>query len=169
MRCFAAQLYSIVSMQTLGVRDHELWSTEHLGIDSAGPYPAVNHVDAFPPTRYSSTMGNEDPHHVAIVSLHIISLHAPLLTVAVPKGLGQYRGNESQGQLDTDHHTPGIQYIPADPGSPPLEQYPPAIPVRVVSPTPLPSSCIYSLSYRASNCRRCPTTTPLVTYLFITV
>jgi hypothetical protein len=87
----------------------------------------------------------------------------PLLTVVVPKGLGRYRGNESQGQLDadSDHPTPGItQYIPIDPGPPPLEQYTHAIPVRVVSPTPLPSSdsCIYSLSYCASNCRRCPTT-----------
>jgi len=65
-------------MQTLGSRDYELWSNEHLpGIDSAGPYPAVNHADALPPTRYTSTMGNEDPPHVAIVSVHFISLHAP--------------------------------------------------------------------------------------------
>jgi hypothetical protein len=59
----------------------------------------------------------------------------PLLTVAVPKGLGQHRGNQSQLQLDADHPTPGItQYVP---GPPPLEQYAPAIPVRVVSPTHL--------------------------------
>jgi hypothetical protein len=63
----------------------------------------------------------------------------PLPTVAVPKDLGQqHRGNESQRQLDADHATPGItQYIPIHPGPPPLEQYAPAIPVRVLSnPTP---------------------------------
>jgi hypothetical protein len=71
---------SYISMQTLGGRDHELWSNEHLpGIDSAGPCPAVNHADsdAPPPTRYTNTMGNEDPPHVAIVSVHSVSLHAP--------------------------------------------------------------------------------------------
>jgi hypothetical protein len=73
-------LLSYISMQTLGGRDHELWSNGHLpGID-AGPYPAVpvNHADALPPTRYTSIMGNEDPPHAAItVSIHFISLHAP--------------------------------------------------------------------------------------------
>ena len=64
-------------MQTLGGRDHELWSNEHLpGIDTAGAYAAVNHADALPPTRYTSAMGNEDPPHVATVSVHFISLHA---------------------------------------------------------------------------------------------
>jgi len=98
----------VQNAQTLGGRDHEHWSNEHLpGIDSAGPYPAVNYADALPPTRYTSTMGNEDPPHVAI-------------------GLGQ-----SQRQLDADHPTPGItQYIPIDPGPgpPQLEQYAPPIP-----------------------------------------
>jgi hypothetical protein len=62
---------------------------------------------------------------------------SPLLTVAVPKGLEQRRGDQSQRQLDAGHPTPGItQYIPIDPGPPPLEQYAPVIPVRVVSPTP---------------------------------
>ena len=131
-------LLSYISTQTLGDRDHELWSNEHLpGIDSAGPYPVVN------PTRYTSTMGNEDPPHVAVVSIRLSVFLSPLLTVAVPKGLGQHRGNQSQ--LEADHPAPGItQYIPIDPGPPPLEQYAPAIPVRVVSPTPLPSLCIYS-------------------------
>jgi hypothetical protein len=65
-------------MQTLGGRDHECWSNEHLpGIDSAGPYPAVNHADALLPTRYTNTMGNEDAPHVAIVSVHFVSLYAP--------------------------------------------------------------------------------------------
>ena len=57
------------SMQTLGGRDHELWSNEHLPrIDSAGAYPAV-HADALPPTRYTSTMEKVDPHHMAIVNV----------------------------------------------------------------------------------------------------
>ena len=77
--CDVSLLISI-SIQTLGGRDHELQSNEHLpGIDSARPYTAatVNHADALPPTRYTSTMGNEDSPHVAIVSVHFISLHAP--------------------------------------------------------------------------------------------
>ena len=90
----------------------------------------------------------------------------PLLTVAVSKGPEQYRGNQHQRQLDADYPTPGItQYIP---GPPPLEQYAPAIPVRVVSPTHSLVRIAYSLSYCASNCRTCPTTTPLVIYLFTT-
>ncbi|KAN0123853.1 hypothetical protein V8E52_002343 [Russula decolorans] len=103
----------VQNAQTLGGRDHELWSNGHLpGID-AGPYPAVpvNHADALPPTRYTSIMRNEDPPHAAIT------------------GLGQHRGNQGQRQLDADQPTPGIiQYIPTDPGPPPLEQYVPAIP-----------------------------------------
>ena len=71
-------------MQTLGGRDHELWSNEHMpGIDSAGPYPAVNHD--FPPTRYTS-MGNEDPPHVAIVSIHFIDLHPPFADSGCAEG-----------------------------------------------------------------------------------
>ena len=75
-------LLSCISMQTLGVRDHELWSNEHLpGI--SGPYPAVNPADsdALPPgpTRYTSTMGNEDRDPprvpVVIVSVYFIGLH----------------------------------------------------------------------------------------------
>ena len=88
--------------------------------------------------------------------------------MAVPKDLGQHRGNQSQRHLDADHPTPRItQYIPIEAGPP--EQYAPPISVRVVSPTPLPSLCIYSLPYCASSCRRCPTTTPPVTYLFLTM
>jgi len=68
-------------MQTLNGRDHELRLSEHLvpgTIGSAGSYPAMNHADALPPTRYTSTMGNEDPGppHVAIVSINSINLHA---------------------------------------------------------------------------------------------
>ena len=58
-------------MQTLGSHDHELWSD----IDSAG-HPAVNHADALPPTGYTDTIGHEDPPHVTIVSVRVISLHA---------------------------------------------------------------------------------------------
>ncbi|KAI0261706.1 hypothetical protein BGY98DRAFT_1192706 [Russula aff. rugulosa BPL654] len=89
--------------QTLDSHDHEAWSNEHLpGIDSAGHYPAVNHADALPPTRYTSAMGSEDPPHVAI-------------------GLDQRR-------LDAGRPTPG-EVTPIGPGPPPLEQYAPAIPV----------------------------------------
>jgi len=53
----------------------------------------------------------------------------------VSKDLGQHRGN--QRPLDADNPTPGItQYTPIDPGPPLLEQYAPAIPVRVVSSIP---------------------------------
>jgi hypothetical protein len=73
-------LLSYISMQTLGGRDHELWPNEHqLGIDSVGLYPAVNHADALPRTRYTNAMGNEDPPHVAIVSIRFISPHAPFV------------------------------------------------------------------------------------------
>jgi hypothetical protein len=71
-------LLSYISTQNLGGRDHELWSNEHLpGVDSAGPYQAVSHADALPPTGYTGTMGNEDPPHVTIVSVHFVSLYAP--------------------------------------------------------------------------------------------
>ena len=89
--------------------------------------------------------------------------------VAVSKDLGQ--GNQSQRQLDAHHPSPGgiTQYVPIDPGPLPLEQYAPAIPVRVIFPTPLPSLWIYILFYRASDRRRCTTTTPPVTDVFLTM
>ena len=69
-------LLTYISMQTLGGRDHEVWSSEHLpGIETAGPYPAVNRAGALPPTRYTSTMGDDDPPHVAIVSVYFIGLY----------------------------------------------------------------------------------------------
>ena len=90
----------------------------------------------------------------------------PLLTMALPKDLGQHIGNQSQGLRDADHSTPGItQYIPIDPGQPPVEQYATAIPVRGCFPTLLRSSFTYSLS----NCRRRPTTAPPATCLFLTM
>jgi hypothetical protein len=82
-------LLSHISLQTLGDRDRDLWSNEHLpGIDSAGSqaYPAVNLADALPPTRYTSAMGNEDLPHVAIVSVHFISL-MPLADSGCVEGL----------------------------------------------------------------------------------
>ena len=84
-------------MQILGNRDHELQSNEHLlGIDSAGPHPDVNHADALPPIRYTGTMGNEDRPHVAIVSLHFISLHIPFADGACAEGFWTTsRGPES--------------------------------------------------------------------------
>ena len=89
-----------------------------------------------------------------------------LLTVLVPKGLEQHRGNQSQRQHDADYLTPGITqyYVP---GPPPLEQYAPAIPVRVVSQTPLPCNDAYTIFLTVPNYRRCPTTAPPVTYLFL--
>jgi hypothetical protein len=79
-------LLSYISMQTLGGRDHELWSNEHPGIGSSGPYPAVNHANALPPTRYTSTMGDEDPSHVTIVSVHFIGLHDPFADCGCAEG-----------------------------------------------------------------------------------
>ena len=36
----------------------------------------MDHADAFPPTRYTDTMGNKDTPRVAIVSVHFISFRA---------------------------------------------------------------------------------------------
>ncbi|KAF8481725.1 hypothetical protein DFH94DRAFT_844119 [Russula ochroleuca] len=39
---------------------------DHLpGIDSAGPYSAMNYVNILPPTRYTSSMGYNNPSHLA--------------------------------------------------------------------------------------------------------
>ena len=74
---FHCSLAVTYRLQTLGGRDHELWSNRHLsGIDSAGTYP-VNNADALPPTRYTGTMGNEDPLAPRVVSVHFTSLRAP--------------------------------------------------------------------------------------------
>ena len=62
---------SCISIQLLAGHDHGLWSNGHqLGIDSAGPYPTMNYVNALPPTRYSTSTGyDDDPPHLAIVSV----------------------------------------------------------------------------------------------------
>lgn len=66
-------------MQTLGGPNDEHWSNEYLpGTDSTAPYTAVNHADALPLTRYTGTMGNEGPPHMAIVCTYPISLYAPV-------------------------------------------------------------------------------------------
>ena len=67
-------ILTYTSMQTFGGREHEL-------------HPAMNHAGALPPTRYTSTMGNEDPPHVAIVSVHFISLHASFADGGCAEGL----------------------------------------------------------------------------------
>ena len=88
-------LLSYISMQISEGRDrdHELWSNEHLpGIDSARPYAAVNHPDARPPTGYTSTMGNDDPPHVATVSVQFISLHFPFADGGCGEGLWTISG-----------------------------------------------------------------------------
>ena len=155
-------LLSHISMQTLGGRDHEVWSNEHPpGIDSAGPYPAVNYADALPPTSHTSTMGSEKPPHVAIVSVHFIHLMSPLLTVAVPRAL-------------VNVNLTLIITLPA--GLPNIFQLTlvhlrsSSMPLRflyVFSPQLCSLPFIYSPSYCASSHRRCPTTTPPVTYFFL--
>jgi hypothetical protein len=79
-------LLSYISIQTSGSHDHEVWPNEHLLGDSAGPYPPVNHAGVLPPTTYTTTMGNVGPPHVAIVSVHFISLHAPFADSSCAEG-----------------------------------------------------------------------------------
>ena len=56
-----------ISIQPLADHDHELWSNgNQLGIDSSGPYPTTNCVNALPPTRYSNS---NDPPHLVTVSV----------------------------------------------------------------------------------------------------
>ena len=52
------------------------------------PTPAVNHAsaDVLPLTSYTNVMGHEEPPHVAIVSVHFISLHVPLLMRSCAEG-----------------------------------------------------------------------------------
>ena len=51
------------------------------------------------------------------------------------KGPAEQQGNQGQRQSD-GYHTPGItQYIPIAAGPPRLEQYVPAVPVRVLPPS----------------------------------
>lgn len=126
-------------MQGLSGLDHELRSNEHaLGISSAGPYPAtsMNHANAFPPARYSSTIPVEydGPPHLITVGVRLPIFVPPLLMVVLSKGPRGHQGIESQRQLD-GHPTPGMtQRIPFAVGPPRLEYDTPAISVRVSSP-----------------------------------
>ena len=58
---------SYMSIQPLGGLDHPQ------GIDSAGPYPAMNHVNALPPTTYTSSIGYDYPSHLATVRVRLLS------------------------------------------------------------------------------------------------
>ena len=58
---------SYMSIQPLGGLDHPP------GIDSAGPHPAMNYVNALPPTRYNSSMGYDYPSHLATVRVRLLS------------------------------------------------------------------------------------------------
>jgi hypothetical protein len=81
-----------ISIQGLGGLDHELGYNEHvLGISSAGPYPGtiMNHANAFPPARYSSTMpvGYNDPPHLTTVGVFTFTyLHSPFVDVGFVEG-----------------------------------------------------------------------------------
>ncbi|KAH9996062.1 hypothetical protein BJV77DRAFT_191168 [Russula vinacea] len=103
------------SAQPLGGIDHLV-----PGIGSAGPYPVMDYSNPLPPTRYTSSMGYDNPSHLATG--------------------------------------------PAIAPGPPLEQYVPATPVRVLPHQHPLSSRRYSLSCLTSYCRRCPTAPP-VTFL----
>ena len=84
-----------ISMQALGGRDHHVWSNEHLlGINPAGPYPALNYVSALPPTRYTSRMGYDDPPHLVIVSIRLQSLY-PFVDGGFAEGLCRTRERKS--------------------------------------------------------------------------
>ena len=108
---------SYMSIQPLGGLDHPP------GIDSAGPYPAMNHVNALPPTTYTSSMGYDYPSHLVTVRVRFVyCLMSSLLTVASSKGPAVAPG-------------PGC-------GPPQLERYAPTIPVRVLPP-PAPFPCTH--------------------------
>ena len=52
--------------------------------------------------------------------------------MASPKGTVQQQGNQGQRQFERHHTLGSTPRIPIAPGPPQLEQYPPAIPVRVL-------------------------------------
>jgi hypothetical protein len=67
-------LLSCISLQAMSGHDREFWLNGHLGVDSAGPYPAMNYVNTLPPTRYISSMGYDDPPHLVTVGVSLQSL-----------------------------------------------------------------------------------------------
>ena len=71
-RCLNCSL-SYILIQELSGLDHDLRSNGYSGINSAGPYPSMNYVNAPPPARYISSMGYDDPPHPDTVSVHLRS------------------------------------------------------------------------------------------------
>ena len=59
---------SYMSIQPLGGIDHLV-----PGIGSAGPYPVIDYSNPLPPTRYTSSMGYDNPSHLATVSVRLQS------------------------------------------------------------------------------------------------
>ena len=72
---------SFISIQASGCLVHDLGSNEHLpGVDSVGPYPTMNHVAP-------STMGYDDPPHLAMVSVRFtIDLYAHIIDGVFAEG-----------------------------------------------------------------------------------
>ncbi|KAI0281194.1 hypothetical protein BGY98DRAFT_1175083 [Russula aff. rugulosa BPL654] len=102
--------------QASGCLVHGLRSNEHLpGVDSAGPHLTMNHAAlSLPVARFSSTVGYDDPPHLATGS------------GGYPH---YYPGNQSQRQLNGYSSTPGItQSISFPPDTPRFGYYAPAIP-----------------------------------------
>ena len=163
-----------IPMQALGGLDHELWSNGHLvpGIDSAVPHPAMNYVNAIPPTTYPSNVRYDDPPCLAAVRVYIQSPTSHLLTINLPKDPLEQQWNQGQRQFEGYRTSRITQRI--TPGPPLLEQHPPVTPVCSLPPPPLlpPISFImwtYSRSYCASNCRRRPTIVPTIMFIFLTI
>lgn len=119
-----------LSYKALGDIDHELQPNGHLpGINSASLYPAMNNINAPPPTRYY-----DDPPHLARVSVRLQAFMSPLLTDSLLKCPGEQQGNQCQHQ--PDGHRP-----------PETTQYAPMIHVRVLKTSPPFLACTYDLSY----------------------
>ena len=73
-RCLSCSLsYIYYIIQASGGLDHDLRSNGYSDINSAGPFPSMNYVNAPPPTRYTNSTGYDDPTHLATVSVHLRS------------------------------------------------------------------------------------------------
>ncbi|KAI0281189.1 hypothetical protein BGY98DRAFT_1128963 [Russula aff. rugulosa BPL654] len=144
----------------LGGLDHELGYNEHvLGISSAGPYPGtiMNHANAFPSARYSSTMpvGYNDPPHLTTGpgGHQEIEVNANLMVTLLRDDAAYSICPGPPRSSTTLLRLLCLWCISAD-------QFAPVVLVRVL---PL-SSPTYSLPYGASVYRGCPTMVPLATY-----
>ena len=164
---------SCISIQLLAGHDHGLWSNGHqLGIDSAGPYPTMNYVNALPPTRYSTSTGyDDDPPHLAIVSVCLQpSCRVPFVDSGFcRRALQIYKSTEVNVNLTVTARPklPNALQLPLVhlDSSTVLLQF-----LYVFSHPSLPFlAYTHSLSYCVSDCRRCPTTIPRVTILFLTI